>query len=97
MTDMLTLDLLKSMEPDSIISWGIIPNHPEGLYMTDSNIGKELIWVAKRGGYHDWAIYTHWAEKGIDYVLTNGDKVTTDSNIKKLVPCDEEALRMYRK
>lgn len=94
---MLTLDKLKSMEPEAIIATGTIQNHPDGLYMTNENIGKELLWVAKRGYYHDWAIYCHWADSSMDYVLTNGDKITTDSNIKKLVPCDEEALRMYRK
>lgn len=93
---MLTLQQLKGMKPETIFAKGEIENSPDGLFMTTSNIGKKLIWVAKRGGIHDWAIYCHWAEKGEQFVITNGDKVTAASNIKKLVPCDEESFSMYR-
>ena len=65
--------------------------------MTNTNIGKKLLWVARRGGGpSDWAIYTHWQEMGIDYVLSNGDKVRDRENVKKLVPCTKEALDEYR-
>jgi hypothetical protein len=90
----LTLDKLKEMRP-GVFAQGEIENSPEGLYMTSSNIGKKLLWVAKRGVVHDWAIYAHWAEKGFDFVTTQGDKVSK-GNARKLVPCTDEALSMYR-
>ena len=94
---MLTLDQLKAMVPGQIIASGVVPNSPEGVYMTNENSGKELLWIAKRGGIHDWAIYIHWKEKGFDYVLEQGDKVINPANVRKLVPCDDEAFKMYRK
>ncbi len=84
------------MKPSTVFAKGEIENSPDGLFMTTSNIGKKLIWVAKRGGIHDWAIYCHWADKGEDYAREHGDKVTSERNIKMLVPCDNEALSMYR-
>ena len=84
------------MKPSSVFASGEIENSPDGIFMTSSNIGKKLLWIAKRGGIHDWAIYCHWADKGIEYVISNGDKVTSPQNIKKLVPCDDEAFSMYR-
>jgi hypothetical protein len=94
----LTHEELLDMEPKTIIAQGIIENSPSGLYMTSEPeaIGKKLMWVARRGGGHDWTIYTHWEERGMDYVLKNGDKVTGKDNIQKLVPCTPEAMSMYR-
>ena len=92
----LTIEDLKAMNPGEIFAEGTVENSPDGVFMTNSNIGKELCWVAKRGGYWDWAIYIHWADKGRDFVITNGDKVMTDAFIKRLVPCNDEAFNMYR-
>ena len=92
----LTLQDLKNMKPAEIFAMGITENSPDGIFMTNSNLGKKLLWVAKRGDIYDWAIYIHWAENGEDYVISNGDKVINKSNIKKLVPCDIEAFKMYR-
>ena len=92
----LTLQKLKDMEPGTVFAKGEIENSPEGIYMSSSNIGKKLKWVAKRGIIHDWAIYTHWAEKGYDFILKSGDKVTGENNIKKLVQCTKDAFEMYR-
>ena len=93
---MLTLQKLKDMKPGEIIAQGTTTNSPEGVYMTDSNKGKELLWVAKRGQIHDWAIYIHWAEKGLQYVIEQGDKVMSKDYIEKLVPCEPKAFDMYR-
>lgn len=93
---MLTLQKLKEMNPGEIIGSGIIENSPSGVYMTSTRVGDELIWVAKRGGMHDWAIYVGWKEQGIHHILDSGDKVSDRSNVRKLVPCDDEALNMYR-
>ena len=93
---MLTIQQLKEMEPGKIFACGEVFNSPDGLFMSNSDINKKMIWAAKRGRIHDWAIYIHWAEKGLDYVITNGDKVTSIENIQKLVPSDEGAIKMYR-
>lgn len=93
---MLTLQQLKDMPP-GIFAYGTCINSPEDVYMTDSNIGKELMWVAVRGGIWDWAIYIYWAEdNSIGYIADYGDKVRNVDYIKRFVPCDEEAFKMYR-
>lgn len=51
--------------------------------MTSS--GKKLRWVAKRGGGNDWVIYVYWAEENAEWIASNGDKVHSKSNIKKLL------------
>lgn len=107
---MLTVDKLKAMEPNERFAMGITTNSPEGVYMTDSNIGREMLWVAKRGYIHDWAIYIHWAttnpgrfEMGLElipttpeYVIQYGQKIIIKENIKKLVECSDEAFALYR-
>lgn len=94
---MLTLQQLKEMPPATVFASGEVENSPDGIFMTSENVGKKLLWAAKRGGIYDWAIYIHWAEKGLEYALTHGDKVYKDEYIRKLVPCDDESLQMYRK
>jgi hypothetical protein len=86
---------LETMEPDTVFAHGTIPNSPEGVYMTSSNIGKQLMWCAVRRGAPDWCIYIFWAESGLDFVKSNGDKVTNKDNIKMLVPCSDEAMKWY--
>lgn len=55
-------------------------------------------WVAKVGdGYHDWAIYYHLENTPVAFIKTNGEKVTTESIIRKLVPCTDEAYSFYRR
>jgi len=93
---MLTVQDLKEMKPGTVFASGEVENSPEGIYMTNSDIGRKLLWLAKRGGIHDWAIYIHWADNGMEYVKERGDKVKSRSNIKKLVPCDDSAFAMYR-
>ena len=90
---MLTLQELKDMEP-GIFATGTTTDDPAGINMTNS--GAELRWVATRGGIHDWAIYIHHAYNDEVWIKANGDKVTGEANIKKLVPCDDEAFGMYR-
>lgn len=91
---MLTLKQLKEMEPDTIFAKGEIIDSPDGINM--ENTGKQLRWVACRGGIHDWAIYCHLADKDWDFIKTQGNKVIREKNIKKLIPCDDEAFKMYR-
>lgn len=93
---LLTLQKLKDMKPGVVFANGLTTNDPEGIYMTNEEKGRPLMWAAKRGGIHDWAIYIHWADMGLKFVVEHGDKVTGPANIKKLVPCDDEAFSMYR-
>ena len=92
---MLTLQALKDMKPQTLIGTGLTIDNPTGVNMTNSD--KHLRWVAVRGGIHDWAIYVHFATNDIDFVLRQGDKVHGKENIRRLVPCDDEALAMYRR
>jgi hypothetical protein len=91
---MLTLQALKDMDPGQIIATGTSNDRPDGLFMANTN--RLLRWVAVRGVIHDWAIYCHFAEKDIMWIRKEGDKVCDASHIKKLVPCDDEAFKMYR-
>lgn len=91
---MLTLQQLKDMPSDDIFATGVAIDNEDGLFM--ANTGKELRWVAVRGGIHDWAIYYHFSDKSADWIRSYGDKVYDERNIKKLVPCNEEAFALYR-
>ena len=94
-TSVLTLEDLKEMKPYTVFAHGYTENSPDGVYMTNSNIGRKMLWIAKRGGIHDWAIYIHWADRDIEWVKDHGDKVTSAPNIRRLVPCDDKAFEMY--
>ena len=94
---MLTLEEFNKIPDGKIFATGILPNSPEGLYMTDSQQGKHLLWLAKKGYGHDWSIYCHWEDKGLHFVETQGDKVTMKEDILKCVLCSEEVLNLYRK
>jgi len=87
MDDILTLQKLRDMKPGQFATG--IGTYPE-------IIDQEIRWVAVRGGYHDWTIYYLQSSQPISYVMSNGDKIFTESVIKRLVPCDVEAFGMYR-
>lgn len=93
---MLTLEQLKQMPEGTVFATGVVENSPDGIYMTNNDVGRKLVWVAKRGGIEDWAIYIHWANNGVEYATHQGDKVMNKNNIQKLVPCTPEAFKMYR-
>jgi hypothetical protein len=91
---MLDIQMLKAMPPQTVFASGMALDTPEGLYMAGT--GKLLLWVAVRGGIHDWAIYCHSVPTDIEETMNAGDKVTFKGNICRLVPCDDEAFAMYR-
>lgn len=93
----LCLATFNNITPGTVFAHGITKNSPDFLYMTNSNIGKSLLWIAKKGEANDWAIYTSWEERGFEYVLQQGDKVIGDYNIKKLLNCDIDVLNLYRR
>lgn len=92
---MLTKEMLEKMEPGEVFATGVFQDNPLGLNMMRT--GEELRWVAVRGcGIPDWTIYCHWATKSIEFIKTQGDKVFMESHIKRCIPCDNEAFKMYR-
>lgn len=96
MEKVLTAQDLYKMQPGEVFATGIAENSPGGIYMTNNYLNRKLLWIAKRGQIEDWAIYINWADMGYHFVLKMGDKVASEKNIKKLVPCDDDAFSMYR-
>lgn len=84
---------IQNMKP-GIFAEGIALDNPYGIHMTGS--GRQLRWVAVRGGAPDWKIYCHYIEKSKEEVASNGDKIHDPETIKRLVPCTDEAFKMYR-
>lgn len=93
---MLTLEILEQLKPHEIFATGITVDSSEGANMMGT--GKLLKWVACSGQTHDWAIYCNYYEdnKSIQEIHDTGEKVTMESNIKNLVPCNDEAFSWYR-
>ena len=91
---MLTLKKLKEMEPYTTFARGVFENKEDGIFIQRG--GGMFRWVACRGQYHDWCIYCGPESFSEEYITINGDKIFTREYIKSLVPCDKEALEMYR-
>ena len=89
----LTIKKLKEMKPSTIFAKGTTVDSPDGINMMNS--GKQLWWVAVRGGIHDWAIYCS-VNPDPEWIKQMGDKVHSEESIKKLVQCDDKSFRMYR-
>jgi len=66
-------------------------------------------WVAVRGIMWDWAIYhslpfekeryfdgTEHLNTSIDRIVRSGDKVRNEWEIRSMVPCSEDAFKLYR-
>lgn len=92
----LTLAKLKEMEPGAIFALGKTTNDEKGVYMTETRKGDLIRWIAKRGQGEDWCIYCAWAEWPVEEIARTGQKVVIKENILKLVPCDDQALALYR-
>jgi hypothetical protein len=90
----ITIADLKSMPAKTIFAQGEAIDGPLGINMTGS--GKMLRWVAVRGGIWDWAIYVGRNTSSYEEIARTGDKVHDIATIKRLVPCDKEAMEMYR-
>lgn len=98
MNEFLTVERLKELEA-GIFAKGVTVDSPDGVNVSGS--GRQLKWVATRGrGPLDWAIYVESPYRAfIDYesVASLGDKIQSPVIIKRLVPCDDEALENYRR
>ena len=73
-------------------------------YKAGENEERTFMWVAVRGGIHDWAIYTSlnaapfgdiWSGHK-EEIAQYGQKLFDRKKIIELVPCDDEAFAMYR-
>ena len=84
----LTFAQLKQMDPFTIFATGT------GTYPEVENV--PIRWVAVRGGIHDWCIYYLEEDEITDNIKSHGHKIFTKEVIKRLVPCTEEAFKMYR-
>lgn len=93
---MLTLKNLKEMNP-GIFAYGMVVDNVEGVNI--GNTGRVLKWVAVRGQIHDWAIYIdnpHSLQQNYIQVSKYGDKIYTESHVRRLVDCDDEMFARYR-
>ncbi|MBA7471382.1 hypothetical protein ES707_06688 [subsurface metagenome] len=84
----------KQIKPGTVFAGGVLPNSPKGLFMSPT--GGELHWLAIKGYANDWCIYCSWSFHNIDWIKAHGDKVVTEINIRKCVPCDDEVFKAYR-
>ena len=91
---MLTVQDLDNMATRTIFASGSIKDSSEDVNITNS--GKTLYRIACRGCVHDWAIYCSFKDLRRDDIHDYGDKIFAEENIKKLVPCDDEAFKLYR-
>lgn len=91
---MITEEVFDSIKEGEIFATGYTIDSPDGANM--SNSGKVLKWLAAKGWGGDFAIYVALATKSWDYVESDGDKVSTNHNLKKLLSCSEEVWKKYR-
>lgn len=96
---LLTIDDFNAIEAGSVFMHGITHNNTEELYMTNNDINRELFYVAKKGYGNDFAVYVLWNDKTISTadVCCYGDKVRDKEAIKKLINCDDEVIKRYRR
>jgi len=93
----ITEEIFKEIDTGQVFAVGIEPNSPDGIYMTNYNIGKSLLWIAIKGFGDDWTIYCGWLDSNSIYELKkHGDKVHSHEHIIKCVDCSAEVLEKYR-
>lgn len=101
MENILILEDLKAMKPETIFASGITSiDHPW------SGQPIEVNWIAIRGGIWDWAIYhsfhtnitmyTNHLDATNEMIARDGQKLHDMEVVRELVPCTNEALAMYR-
>ena len=103
---MITKAILDILPEYTIFACGTTTNDTQGIFMTEEHPHKQLRWVATRGRINDWTIYIGWELKGTKFPLSEafknseiarkGDKIYNPAIIRQLVPCDDEAFKLYR-
>lgn len=92
----LTLEQFNAIPHGEIIETGLLPNSPEGIHMTNSDIGDMLQWVAIKNYGNGWEIYCHWDYHSIIWVMQYGDKIQAKNNILKCINADNDVMKLYR-
>ena len=95
---MLSVRKLEQMNDWEIFATGTFTDNEYGVLVWNS--GYKMDWVAVRGrGYHDWAIYyaPQFKGWGTQRISDEGDKLTSLSDAARLVHCDEDSLKLYRR
>lgn len=90
----ITKQLFNKIPDGQIFATGFIEDTPEGCNMTGN--GQLLRFIAKKGSNDDWCVYVHTADKSLDFIRSNGDKIQNPSNILKCVEVEESLLEQYR-
>ena len=91
---MITITEFNGLEHGRMFDTGILPNSPEGIFMTRD--GGYLRWVATKGYGNDWAVYCHWDDNSPHWIKQHGDKLHNKEHINKCVSCDDEMFKLYR-
>lgn len=87
---MLTIEDLKTFGPGIFAARTFID---DGSFMQN---GLLLKMVAVKGHINDWCIYVGKEDQSYEEIARTGDKITGTYLIKGLMPCDEDAFKMYR-
>lgn len=80
--------------PGQFICCGYSHDHKDGVNFQLS--GKEVKWVAVKGGMGDWAIYFADLDKTLDWIKKHGYKLLKE-DVRNLVDVSDEVLANYRR
>ena len=92
MSKNITTTMFEKIE-QGIFAFGFSTDSEDGLFM--ANTGKVIYWVAVKGIAGDWCMYCGF-EPDIDELVCSGDKVLSESNIRKVLAVSDEMMRLYR-
>ncbi len=94
MENLLTIKEFDDIQDGNIFRVGKLKDIPGQFYV--SSFGQYLKFVAVKGVINDWTIYYGRETLSTDYIMKHGNKVQSDENIRKCVPCTDEVLKLYR-
>lgn len=100
----LSKERFESTPYGALISWGVIENSPDGVFMTRDG-PKYLVLGSWKGEADDWAIYVMPTFFGpidppdnfLEYLHGHGDKVHDARWIDRMVHADPEVNARYRR
>lgn len=108
---MLTLKKLKEMKPDTIFAKGTFNDFPDDINIAGTGKNVRWIacrgyiedWCIYCQNPHyinsndlEVVILGMSGVWSWEQIQTNGDKISYENHIRKLVPCTDEAFKMYR-
>ena len=92
---MWTLEAFEQIPYGTIFAAGRTIDSPKGINMF--NTEENLYWVAKKGGYNDWAIYCSEFYTDKEMIALSGRKVPKGMDISKIMNCEPAMLERYRR